>query len=57
MELEGKWVRAFGGAAAQSVLIPQMNATEITFLPIRPKFLKNKDGTIFLGLSILKTDN
>ena len=47
MELEGKWVRAFGGAAAQSVLIPQMNAAEITFLPMRPKCLQNKDGTIF----------
>ena len=48
MELEGKWVRAFGGVAAQSVLIPQMNAAEITFLPMRPKCLENKDGTIFL---------
>ena len=47
MELEGKWVRAFGGAAAQSVLIPQMNAAEITLLPIRSKCWENKDGTIF----------
>lgn len=47
MELEGKWVRAFGGVAAQSVLIPQMNAAEITFLPMRLKCLVNKDGTIF----------
>lgn len=45
MELEGKWVRAFGGAATQNVLIPQMNAAEITFLPIRPKCLLNESGT------------
>ena len=47
MELEGKWVRAFGDAAAQSVLIPQMNAAEIILLPMRSKCLQNKDGTIF----------
>ena len=47
MELEGKWVRAFGDAAAQSVVIPQINAAEITFLPMRLKCLENKDGTIF----------
>ena len=45
MELEGKWVRAFGGAAAQSVLIPQMNAAEITLLLMRPKCLLNESGT------------
>lgn len=44
MELEGKWVRAFGGAATQSVLIPQINAAEITFLPMRPKCLRNDSG-------------
>ena len=55
MELEGKWVRALGGAATQNVLIPQMNTAEITFLPIRPKCLVNKDETIFLcyRLSVL----
>ena len=47
MELEGKWVRAFGGAATHNVLIPQMNTAEITFLPICPKCLRNKAGTIF----------
>lgn len=47
MELEGKWVRAFGGAATQNVLIPQMNATKITFLPMRPKCSLNEDETIF----------
>ena len=53
MELEGKWVRAFGGAATQNVLIPQMSAAEITFLPMCPKCLLNKDGTIFLWLSVV----
>ena len=42
MELEGKWVRAFGGAATQNVLIPQMNTAAITFLPMRPKYLQYK---------------
>jgi hypothetical protein len=46
MELDGKWVRAFGGAAAQNVLIPQTNAAEITFLPMRPKRSLNEDGTL-----------
>ena len=55
MELEGKWVRAFGGAATQNVLIPQMNTAEITFLPIRPKCLRNKAGTIFLWLSVVSS--
>ena len=53
MELEGKWVRVFGGAATQNALIPQMNAAEITFLPTRPKCLRNTDGTIFLWLSVI----
>ena len=48
MELAGKWVRAFGGAATQNVLIPQMNTAEITFLPMRPKCSLNKDETINL---------
>jgi hypothetical protein len=47
MELEGKWVRAFGGAAGQNVLIPQMNTAEITLLPMHPKCLREKDETIF----------